>query len=386
MSTLQDRVKEDLIKRRQKILDGGINSIPSPFVRFRTDFLGVEQGKYYVITASTKASKTQFTSYTFLYTPLLFAYHNPDKVRLKIFYYALEETPEDVMRRFMSHLIYELSNGTIEVSPEDLRSSRNDKPLSQEVLDFMEREDYKNIISFFENSIIFSTSENPTGVYKECKEYAEEHGTVHYKKVKVKDELGIEKEVDKFDFYEPDDADEYKIIIYDHVSLISAERGLTLKQSIDKLSEYCVLLRNRYGFSPVVIQQQAFAGESLDAFKENKIRPTVANLSDSKYPSRDCNMCIGLFSPYKHELPDYKGYNISILKDNVRFAEILINRGGQQGGLIALYFNGAVCDWRELPPPNDTTNISKWYSWLQNKRGNKSLKSFFMRIKIILNR
>ena len=50
------------------------------------------------------------------------------------------------------------------------------------------------------------------------------------------------------------------------------------------------------------------AGESLDAFKENKIRPTVANLSDSKYPSRDCNMCIGLFSPYKHELPDYKGY------------------------------------------------------------------------------
>ena len=386
MSTLQDRVKEDLIKRRQKILDGGINSIPSPFVRFRTDFLGIEQGKYYVITASTKASKTQFTSYTFLYTPLLFAYHNPDKVRLKIFYYALEETPEDVMRRFMSHLIYELSNGTIEVSPEDLRSSRNDKPLSQEVLNFMEREDYKNIISFFENSIIFSTSENPTGVYKECKEYAEEHGIVHYKKVKVKDELGIEKEVDKFDFYEPDDADEYKIIIYDHVSLISAERGLTLKQSIDKLSEYCVLLRNRYGFSPVVIQQQAFAGESLDAFKENKIRPTVANLSDSKYPSRDCNMCIGLFSPYKHELPDYKGYNISILKDNVRFAEVLINRGGQQGGLIALYFNGAVCDWRELPPPNDTASISKWYSWLQNKRGNKSLKSFFMRIKIILNR
>ena len=70
MSTLQDRVKEDLIKRRQKILDGGINSIPSPFVRFRTDFLGIEQGKYYVITASTKAAKTQFTSYTFLYTPL----------------------------------------------------------------------------------------------------------------------------------------------------------------------------------------------------------------------------------------------------------------------------------------------------------------------------
>lgn len=259
MSTLQERVKESLVKRRQKILDGGINSIPSPFVRFRTDFLGVEQGKYYVVTASTKASKTQFASFTFLYTPLLFAYHNPDKVRLKIFYYALEETPEDVMRRFMSHLIYKMSEGELEISPEDLMSSRNDKPLPKKVLDFMEREDFKKILEFFENSIIFSTSGNPTGVYKECKEYAEEHGTVHYKKVKVKDELGIEKEVDKFDFYEPDDIDEYKIIIYDHVSLISTERGLTLKQSIDKLSEYCVLLRNRYGYSPVVIQQQALS-------------------------------------------------------------------------------------------------------------------------------
>lgn len=386
MSTLQERVKESLVKRRQKILNGGINSIPSPFVRFRTDFLGVEQGKYYVVTASTKASKTQFASFTFLYTPLLFAYHNPDKVRLKIFYYALEETPEDVMRRFMSHLIYEMSKGELEISPEDLMSSRNDKPLPKEVLDFMEKEDFKKILEFFENSIIFSTSGNPTGVYKECKEYAEEHGTVYYKKVKVKDELGIKKEVDKFDFYEPDDIDEYKIIIYDHVSLISTERGLTLKQSIDKLSEYCVLLRNRYGYSPVVIQQQAFAGESLDAFKENKIRPTVANLSDSKYPSRDCNICIGLFSPYKHELPDYKGYNISILKDNVRFAEVLINRGGQQGGLIALYFNGAVCDWKELPLPNDTINISKWYSWLQNKRGNKSAKSFFMYLRKIFKK
>jgi hypothetical protein len=46
-------------------------------------------------------------------------------------------------------------------------------------------------------------------------------------------------------------------------------------------------LRNRYGFSPVVIQQQAFQGENLDAIKENKVTPTIANLGDSKYTSRD---------------------------------------------------------------------------------------------------
>lgn len=167
MSTLIERVTDSINRRRNKILSGGVNSIPSPFVRFRGDFLGIEQSKYYLITAGTKASKTQFTSYTFLYTPLLYAYKNPDKIRLKIFYYALEETPEDVMRRFMSHLIYKMSRGTIEVSPEDLMSSRNDKPLSKEILDFMEREDFQKILKFFEESIFFSTSTNPTGK-KDC--------------------------------------------------------------------------------------------------------------------------------------------------------------------------------------------------------------------------
>lgn len=52
--SLRNRVINELKRRKQKLLDGGINSIPSPFVRFREDFLGIEQGKYYVITSSTK--------------------------------------------------------------------------------------------------------------------------------------------------------------------------------------------------------------------------------------------------------------------------------------------------------------------------------------------
>lgn len=51
---LIDRVLTDLDNRRDKILNGGINCILSPFRRFREDFLGIEQGKYYVITSSTK--------------------------------------------------------------------------------------------------------------------------------------------------------------------------------------------------------------------------------------------------------------------------------------------------------------------------------------------
>lgn len=286
--SLKERVLGNLKRRKEKLLNGGINSIPSPFIRFSDDFIGIEQASYYCVTSSTKGAKTQFASFVFVFNALLYAYKNPDKVRLKIFYYPLEETPEDIMTRFMSFLLYTLSKGKIRIAPIDLKSTKNNKPVDDKILELLNTEEYSKIIQFFEDNVIFSSSTNPTGVYTECRRYAEEHGTVHKKKQKIKNEFtGKTEEIDAFDYYEQDDPDEYRLIFYDHISLTSTERGLTLKQSIDKLSEYFVILRNRYKFSPVVIQQQAFANEGLDAFKENKLRPTIAGLSDSKYISRD---------------------------------------------------------------------------------------------------
>lgn len=284
---LIERTLSHIQERRDKLLSGGINSIPSPFIRFQKEFLGIEQGKYYCITSNTKGGKTQFTSYTFLYTPLLYAYENPDKIRVKFFYYSLEETPEDVTKRFMSFLLNKLSKGDIRVSPTELDSSYNNKPLDQSIIDLLNDGEYSNILKFFETHVEFSPTRNPTGVYREVKKYMEENGTIHTIKKKVKNDLGETIEVDGFDYYTPNDPDEYVFIIFDHLSLVQCENGKTLKQSADKLSEYFVILRNRYKVSPILIQQQAFEGESLDAFKANKIRPTAQNLGDSKYSARD---------------------------------------------------------------------------------------------------
>ena len=382
--SLKERVLTNLRKRKEKIINGGINSIPSPFVRFSDDFIGIEQSSYYVVTSSTKGSKTQFSSFVFVFNTLLYAYHNPEKVRVKIFYYPLEETPEDIMTRFMSYLLYILSGKKIRVSPTELKSTKNSNPIDDNILDLLNTEEYSKIIQFFEDNVIFSSSTNPTGVYTECRRYAEEHGTVYKRKQKIKNDLGETVEIEAFDHYEQSDPDEYRIIFYDHISLTSTERGLTLKQSIDKLSEYFVLLRNRYKFSPVVIQQQSFAGEGLDAFKENKLRPTIANLSDSKYCSRDANVVLGLFSPFKHELPEYQKYDITKLRDNVRFLEVLVNRGGSPGGLVALYFDGAVNYFQELPRPENKEELKRIYDYLEERRKRKQGNSFIAFCKRLL--
>ena len=374
-SNLINRVLKCLEERRKKVINGGINSIPSSFIRFREDFLGVEQGKYYDITGSTKSAKTQLASFLFIYNTLLYAYYNPNKVRVKIFYYPLEETPEDIMLRFMSYLLYILSGYKIRISPTDLKSTKEGKILDETIIELLKKDEYLDILKFFEDNVIFSTSTNPTGVYNECKKYAENNGIVHTKKQTIKGELGEISTIDAFDWYEPNDPDEYKIIFYDHVSLINTERGMTLKQSIDKLSEYCVILRNRYNFSPVIVQQQAFENEGIENIKLNRVRPTVAGAADSKYTMRDCNVALGIFSPFKYELKEYFGYDISKLRDNCRFLEVLINRGGSPGGIIALYFDGAVNYFSELPRADDP-KIQNVYKSLQGIRV-KVDKTFF---------
>nr|DAH00653.1 MAG TPA: Helicase ATPase REPLICATION [Crassvirales sp.] len=374
-----ERTLEDIKAKRQNLLNGGINSIPSTFSRFRSDFIGVEQSTYYCVTSATKGGKSQFASYTFIFVPLLYAYYNRQKVRVKVFYYALEETPERVMQRFMSHILFHLSGGKIRVSPRDLRSSDNSKPLAQEIIDLLESPEYAALFKFFEDSIEFSTTSNPTGIYKECKRYAEENGTVYTRKSSYRGELGEMVDTNSFDHYVPNDPGEYKIIFIDHMGLIDTERGMNLKQSMDKLSEYLAkYLRNNYGFSPVVIQQQSFENESNDNFTSGRLRPTAQGLGDSKYIARDCNILLGLFSPFKFELQDYKKYNINIFRDNIRFLEVLLNRDGEMGGLCPLFFDGAVCDFKELPLPQETEKIKEVYKYLDYIRGEEHGKPVFM--------
>ena len=53
-SSLVDRTLQSMEDRRQRIIDGGVNCIPSPFKRFSEDFCGREQDTYYCITSFTK--------------------------------------------------------------------------------------------------------------------------------------------------------------------------------------------------------------------------------------------------------------------------------------------------------------------------------------------
>ena len=310
----------------------------------------------------------------------MFCYYTKADINYKVIYFPLEETPERIMERFISWLLFDFSKGEIRISPRDLRSTTS--PVDEEILDIINSDEIQDIIKYFEDHVIFPTEKpNPTGMYFYCKKYAEEHGKVTTKAGKYTDELGVVKDYEAFDTYVSDNPNEYRVIITDTTNLIDTERGMTLKQSMDKWSEYCAkYLRNRYKYTIVEIQQQAFEGENNDSFKLGRLKPSIANLGDSKYSARNADIVLGIYSPFKFGLSEYLGYDITKFKDNIRFLEVCINRNGQMGGICPLFFDGAVCHFHELPLPTDKDSLSKEYEYLKKIRNTNQVsntKSFF---------
>lgn len=373
--TLREQIKESLIESRNNIMKGEVNCIPSQLTRFRKDFPGIRKRFYYLITGATKSSKTQFTNFMFIITPIFYYLKHPTLIKPTIMYFPLEETKEEITLRFYAYVISLLSNGKYNISPENLESVDERNPLPQEVLDIMDSEEFIKIADTYEQCVTFYEDRNPTGIYKSILTYLDANGTVikENKNIVYKDENTgeLHKEtVEVFKKYVYNNPKEYIIPIVDHVGLLQEESGKTLKATIEKLSEYFVILRNRYSISPVVVQQQNMETTNLEAFKANKIRPTKDGLKDSKRTGEDCSVLIGLTNPYAFELHSYAGYNIDILQDSFRMLEIVLARKGRANGLCPLYFNGAINQYVELPLPTDNKSLEVFYKQI-DKINNK---------------
>ena len=116
---------------------------------------------------------------------------------------------------------------------------------------------------------------------------------------------------------------------------------------------------------------------NLDAFKSNKIRPTMAGLSDSKYTAKDCNIMLGITNPFSYEITEYLGYDITKLRGNVRFLEVVLNRDGESNDMVPLFFDGATNYFSELPPLKDSNAMNKIITHINNLKS-QTAKSFFM--------
>lgn len=348
---LYQQTIERVKKNRERVLSGKLNCIPFPFERFRRRFPGIEQGRNFIISANQKVGKSQITDFLFVLWPIVYAYTNRDKLKLKILYFSLELSVQEKLNQFTCFWLYYFHG--IRIDSKILRSVNEKKPVPDDVLELLESEEYADFMEFLESVIIFNdTDRNPYGCYKTCVDFALKNGKCTHKMKKfynAKTETEYEKQV--LDTFEWNDPDMYVMKVVDTTNLYSTESGKDLRDTMNKASSQDnVILRNKFKFICVDVQQQAAAKEGDEAFKLDRLAPSADGLADSKVTARDCNIMLGLFSPARFKRKTYEGYDIETFKDNIRFLEICIDRDGSSiGAICPLYFDGACSYFEELP-------------------------------------
>lgn len=360
-----DRALEQLWVRRERIVQGKINCVPLSFPRLRRWVPGIEKKKYTLITANQKVGKSKFCDYLAVYEPFFYAITYPDKLRLKVLYFTLEMSKTDKFYEFLCHLLFRLDK--IRISVTDLKSTSASNPIPKEILELLSSEKYQYYINKFKETVTYIDSiRNPTGINKYCREFALNRGKFHFTTSKWRDEQGLEIEREVVDFYEPNDPEEYILIILDNYSNLSLESGMNKMQNIEKMSKYFITQRDQFDFSIIAIQHQAQAQEGIENQKLNKMMPSSDGLADCKTTTRDINMVLGLYSPFKYGLREYEGYDITKFKNNIRFLQVVEDRDNGAGGQICpLFFDGATSTFTELPLPNDKEGIDKCLNYIE---------------------
>jgi len=354
---LYEDVLGELEENKKRRLSGDVIAIPWSLPRLSAVLPGIEQGRYNLISASPKAGKTQLADFLYMYQPVEWILKNPaSNITLKIFYFSLEVSKQSKMRAAMCYKLYKDYN--ILISPQKLSSIFSSYILDDKIENIIKSEEFGRWFRSFNEIVLFyDTIRSPNSIFHLMKSYAEHPSNGHYtyKTISWQNEDKTYSPREVRDKYIPVRPDEYVIVITDHIGLLQTAPGETLHQSISKFSsEYCLEMRDKWNYIPVVVQQQS-ADSSRAQFNYrgdtiiDKIRPDSEGLADNKYTARDVDLMVSLFYPRRYNLDKYEDIDLTRLGDSHREFMINLNRNGISNASIQLLFLGSSSYFAELP-------------------------------------
>lgn len=352
-----------VLDRIKKNKDSKVNCIPSKFNRYKEYFLGVIKSTMVLVSASSGVGKSRFTKWAYMFTPFEFVNSHPElNIKLKVFYFSLEENKDKFIRSVISSELYKRFK--LEISPRDLLSMNEDNlKVDDYVISCIEEcEEY--IEELLKTVEVIDHIRNAYGIYKYVRAYAATVGKFYL----GGKEVDITQKNQSWDSYIPNDPDAYVVVITDPINILTPENGETLHQAMSNFtSKYGIQMRDKFGYTIVNVQQQEAAKEKQEfTYKgqsiESKLEPSLDGLGNNKETQRDHDFVYGLFAPNRYEIKEHRGYDIVELQDKYRALKLLKDRDGEADKRIALYFQGAVNEFSELPKSDDFWNGLASYS------------------------
>ena len=349
-SNMRERISAGL-KGDYEGLDNGLDRI-NEYI-FKT-----QRGCYYLLGGLSGSAKTTFLDFV-----ILNAIQDAEAkgLPINVIYYSWEIDESTKKANWLSILIHKKYN--IVIPPEKIKGyGKNRLSDDEQLLVFSEIDELERIFSKIH---WIWEAQNPTGIYKYWWDFMSPRGK--FTKESYIDENDQKKE--RIVKFELDNPLEYNIVAGDHIALAKIERGFTLKQNIDKISEYSVIARNMFKMTFIWLQQfnQGLSSVDRAKFRGVDISPQQSDFKDSTNPYSDADVVLGLMNPYKMDMTSCLGYNINALnaeynlKDSFRMLKIVKNRLSRDNIAIGLLFTPKTGSFKELPIPGDMNK-----QWLED--------------------
>lgn len=301
---------------------------------------GVQKGRYYLIGGDSSVGKTTFADFMILN---LWEDAKNRNIPIKIFYYSLEISKADKIAKWISYFIFK--NHKIEINPNRILGRVKDKFLTKDEYKLVE-DTYNSMQEIFSCMEIIDNTCNPTSVWEHMIRYYESTGNLQRE--------DNNNRYSKMLYYTPNDTNAITVVVIDHIGLLANEKNtITLKDIIDKMSKYFIVLKNIFNTTVIAVQQ--FSTDLLQARRQqvlqmtpNKrvlaITPTRLDFGDSKATYRDAEVVIGLTKPSQFDIDVVMGMNCSPdgLGSNLTLSYIMKNRYGQSGKILSLFMYATV--------------------------------------------
>lgn len=364
MSSISERAIQRIVDNRNKKLSGGFNSIPFGLKRLEQFVPGIQRPNYTILTANSGVGKTKVAKNMFVFRPYDFVKKHPEaNIKFTVLYFCLEEPDDAFMQSYICYKLYKQYGQRISIKelrsqlkPEDKTAVIDEITLDRVNAMLPELKEFEHDVHLIRDV------DKPYSIYKYCTDYLEDNAIGDWvmgpRKVWMPSEKRMVTKISR-DRYTYNHPDHYVLVVIDHIGLIHPEKGQDLWEAIRTLSSrYLVNLRNIYGCSVLVLQQQSSEKEKQQyTFKgasiESKLEPSLDGLGNCKETQRDADEVFGVFAPDRYEIGEHRGYDITQLRDNYRSFSILKSRDGEANLRLGLFFDGAVNYIAELLPAKD---------------------------------
>ena len=288
------------------------------------------------------SGKSAFVHSAYILHPFdhLLAHPSPD-IKFKVILFSMERSKIYILAKWVSRKIF-MDYAVLIPIPKLLGWWGDKYKLTKDEHDlFLSTKDYLD--NLLETIDIIEGPQNPTGIYKYVKAYAEANGKIE--------------QIDEYNkVYIPNHPNEIVEVIEDHLGLTKGEKlHLLKKEAIDKLTEYNQWFRDVLGYTPITVSQLTRALSNLMYQKMDSFEPTLDDAKESGNPAEAADMVISLFDPLRYKTNDGSYGDVNKFIDPstggnyFRSVKVLKNSYGEDSIRIGMGFHGAIGVLKELP-------------------------------------